>query len=117
MSISRVSDLNVYKMAFELAMRIYRLTFKFPKEERYSLTDQIRTSLRFISINIAEGWGKRIYAPVFKRHLIDSLGSLEETKGWLEYSKECEYFKNNDYDELYKSYDTLGAMIYKLHDN
>lgn len=117
MSISKVSDLNVYSIAFELAMKIYRLSFTFPKEEKYSLTDQIRRSSRSISINIAEGWGKRIYVQVFKCHLIDSLGSLEETKGWLEYSKECEYMTEEEFYDLYMNYDKLGAMVFKLHEN
>lgn len=117
MSISKVNDLNVYKKAFELAMKIFFLSVKFPKEEKYSLTDQIRRSSRSISINIGEGWGKRTYLQVFKRHLIDSLGSLEETKGWLEYSKACNYIKEEEFNDLYSEYDTLGAMIFKLHDN
>lgn len=117
MSISRINDLNVYKKAFELAMKIFHTSIKFPKEEKYSLTDQIRRSSRSISINIAEGWGKRIYAPVFKRHLIDSLGSLEETKGWLEYCDACNYIEEQEYKSLYSQYDSLGAMIYKLHNN
>lgn len=58
MSISKVNDLNVYKVAFKLAMDIFHITVKFPKEEKYSLTDQIRRSSRSISINIAEDWGK-----------------------------------------------------------
>ena len=117
MSIGRVSDLNVYNIAFELAMKIFRISIKFPKEEKYSLTDQIRRSSRSISINISEGWGKRIYVPIFKRHLIDALGSLEETKGWLEYCKACEYVTEEEYDDLYTNYDKLGAMIYRLHEN
>lgn len=115
MSISKVNDLNVYKKAFKLAMNVYHITMSFPKEEKYSLTDQIRRSSRSISINIAECWGKRIYISVFKRHLIDSLGSLEETKGWLEYSKECDYITLDTFDELYANYEELGSMIFNLH--
>lgn len=117
MSISKVTDFNVYKIAFDLAMDIFIISIKFPKEEKYSLTDQIRRSSRSVAINIAEGWGKRTYQSVFKRHLIDSLGSLEETKGWLDFSKECNYIKEEDHLELSSSYNSLGAMIYKLHDN
>jgi len=63
----------------------------FPKEEKYSLTDQVIRSSRSVSANIAEGWGKRIYESEFKKHLVYAMGSLEETKVWLLYAKDCQY--------------------------
>lgn len=68
MGIKSVKDLKVYNIAFELAMEIYKLTLTFPKEERYSLTDQIRRSSRSVAINIREGFAKRRYENVFIRH-------------------------------------------------
>ncbi|MBK8140179.1 MAG: four helix bundle protein [Chitinophagaceae bacterium] len=68
-------------------MDIYHLAKNFPKEEKYSLTDQIIRSSRSISANIAEGWGKRVYENEFRKYLIYSMGSLEETKVWLLFFK------------------------------
>lgn len=68
LGIKSVKDLKVYNIAFELAMEIYKLTLTFPKEERYSLTDQIRRSSRSVAINIREGFAKRRYENVFIRH-------------------------------------------------
>ena len=116
MAIQKVRDLDIYNLSFDLAMEIYRLTLKFPKEEKYSLTDQIRRSSRSISGNIAEGFGMRHYAANFKRHLVDAMGSLEETKSWLEFSEACEYIKTDHFETLYKQYESLGAKIYKLHE-
>ena len=116
MPIRKVRDLDIYNLSFDLAMDIYRLTLKFPKEEKYSLTDQIRRSSRSIAGNIAEGFGKRHYVANFKRHLIDAMGSLEETKSWLEFSEACEYINSEVFDSLYKRYEDLGAKIYKLHE-
>jgi four helix bundle protein len=110
-------DLEVYQIARKLALEIFELTKKFPSEEKYSLTDQIRRSSRSVKANIAEGWGKRNYTDVFKRHLIDSLGSLEETKSWLISCHDCSYIINEVYNGLAKEYDLLGGKIYTLHQN
>ncbi len=79
--IKSVKDLKVYQIAYRLALEIFEITKKFPKEEIYSLTDQMRRSSRSVSINIREGYAKRKYEQVFIRHLNDSLGSSEETRG------------------------------------
>ncbi len=95
--IKTVLDLEVYKLSYQVAMDIFKLTRNFPKEERYSLTDQIVRSSRSVSANIAEGWGKRIYENDFKRHLIYAMGSLEETKAWLHFSHDCSYMSSDDF--------------------
>ncbi len=84
-------DLKVYNLAFELAMEIFEMTKTFPKEEKYSLIDQIRRSSRSAAINIREGFAKRRYENVFIRHLNDSIGSSEETRGWLDFAYSCQY--------------------------
>ena len=66
-------DLQVFGLSYEIAMEVFRLTKKFPKEELYSLTDQMRPSSRSVTANIVEGWSKRRYENVFRRHLLDSL--------------------------------------------
>jgi four helix bundle protein len=72
-------------------MEIFEITKRFPKEETFSLTDQMRKSSRTVAINIREGYAKRRYEQVFIRHLNDSLGSSEETRGWLDFARDCRY--------------------------
>ena len=112
--IKKIFDLKVYNLAYELAMEIFEITKRFPKEETYSLTDQIRRSSRSVAINIREGFAKRKYENVFIRHLNDSLGSSEETRGWLDFSRDCKYIKNEDHKNLDKRYDEVSAMVYSL---
>ncbi len=114
MGIKKVKDLKVYNLAFELAMQIFKLTLNFPKEERYSLTDQIRRSSRSAAINIREGFAKRRYENVFIRHLNDSIGSSEETRGWLDFSVKCLYINKETHQRLDKSFDEVNAMLYSL---
>jgi four helix bundle protein len=115
--IKSVKDLKVYNIAFELAMEIFKLTQGFPKEEQYSLTDQIRRSSRSVAINIREGFAKKRYENVFIRHLNDSIGSSEETRGWLDFSVRCRYINEETHQRLDKSYDEVNAMLYSLMKN
>ena len=115
--IKSVKDLKVYKVAFDLAMEIFKLTLDFPKEERYSLTDQIRRSSRSVAINIREGFAKKRYENVFIRHLNDSIGSSEETRGWLEFSVRCRYIDDETFERIDHSYDEVNAMLYSLMNN
>ena len=114
MGIKSIKDLKVYNVAFELAMEIFKLTLNFPKEEQYSLTDQIRRSSRSVAINIREGYGKRRYENVFIRHLNDSLGSSEETRGWLDFALSCEYISHSSHDSLDDRFDEVNAMLFSL---
>jgi len=117
LGIKNVKDLKVYNLAFELAMEIFKLTLNYPKEERYSLTDQIRRSSRSVAINIREGFAKKRYKNVFIRHLNDSIGSSEETRGWLDFSARCQYINRETHHRLDKSYDEVNAMLYSLMNN
>ena len=117
MGIKSIKDLKVYNMAFELAMEIFKLTLNFPKEERYSLTDQIRRSSRSVAINIREGFAKRKYENVFIRHLNDSLGSSEETRGWLDFAISCGYISQTSHESLDGRYDEVNAMLFRLMNN
>jgi four helix bundle protein len=114
MAIKSIKDLKIYTVSYKLAMGIYEITKKFPKEETYSLTDQIRRSSRSVAINIREGYAKRRYEQVFIRHLNDALGSCEETRGWLDFSFDCKYITNAEHRDLDKQYDELSAMLYAL---
>lgn len=93
--IKTYNDLEIFRISYRFAMNIFELTRKFPREERYSLTDQIVRSSRSISANIAEGWGKRSYENDFKRHLVYVMGSLEETKIWLLFANDCKYIDDD----------------------
>ena len=117
MAIKKFTDLDVYGLAENVAMGIFHISAKFPSEEKYSLTDQIRRSSRSIAVNIAEGWGKRTYENQFKRHLIDSIGSLEETRSWLSFALKCQYIEVEKYNEFMKQIEELGAKLYLLHKN
>lgn len=110
-------DLEVFKISHEFAMDIFNITRNFPKEEKYSLTDQIVRSSRSVSANIAEGFGRRTYENEFKKHLVYAMGSLEETKAWLLFSKDCSYISPDIYETFCKKYDEVGAKLYKLFQN
>ena len=115
-AIQSYKDLKVFQLAYDLAMEVFWSAKEFPKEETYSLTDQIRRSSRSICANVVEGWAKRIYENVFKRHLIDSIGSCDETKLWLQFSLDCQYIKNEKYEHLVERYIQVGKMLKALHD-
>lgn len=117
MPIRKCVDLDVYNLSFSLAMDIFKETKHFPKEEQYSLTDQIRRSSRSVSANIREGFAKRRYNDVFIRHLNDALGSSEETLVWIEFAQQCGYLIKEKYNTLHNQYEKIGAMIYKLMNN
>lgn len=115
--IKTIHDLKVYTLSFQLAMEVFELSKKFPKSERYSLTDQIIRSSRSVSINIREGFAKRKYENIFIRHLVDSLGSSDETRGWLDFALECEYITLEEHDNLDSKYDEVNAMLHSLIKN
>ena len=115
--IKSYKDLEVYQISYKMAMDIFYMTRKFPKEEVYSLTSQIVRSSRSVSANIVEGWAKRTYPNVFKNHLIDALGSTAETQNWLKFAKDCSYISDEDYERLDEVVISIAKMITKLHQN
>lgn len=105
-------DLEVYQMGFEAAMRIFEVTKGFPKEEKYSLTDQVRRSSRSVCANIAEAWRRRRYKGAFVLRLNDSEAEAAETQTWLEFAVKCDYLDPVIARELYKIYDNiLGKLV------
>ncbi len=104
-------DLLAYQKSFALAMKIFRVSKSFPKEETYSLTDQIRRSSRSVSTNIAEAYRKRDYPKHFHSKLTDSDAENSETQVWLEYSIACEYITNETYTELLNDSKEVGKLI------
>jgi four helix bundle protein len=104
-------DLKVYQLAYKLAMEIFNAGKSFPKEEKYSLTDQIRRSSRSIAANIAEGFRKRQYPKMFVSKLADSDGEAAETQVWLDFARDCEYLPLERHTELIKGYEEVGKML------
>jgi four helix bundle protein len=104
-------DLKVYQLAYKLALEIFELTKSFPKEEKYSLTDQIRRSSRSVPSNIAEAWYKRRYPKSFISKLIDSAGEAGETQVWLDFSTDLGYLVKEKHDELVEKYNEICKML------
>lgn len=115
--IKSYKDLDVYNLAYEVAMEIFEVTKRFPKEEQYSLTSQMVRSSRSVSANISEGWAKRNYENYFKQHLIHALGSNSETINWVSFAKDCNYISTEEANKIFKKLDQVGKMLNKLHQN
>ena len=107
-------DLKVFKLSYKLAMEIFEITKSFPKEEKYSLTDQIRRSSRGVPANIAEAWKKRQYPKMFVSKIIDAAGEAGETEVWLDVSKDAGYLSIEKYENLISGYDEVNRMLYGM---
>ncbi len=107
-------DLIVYQKAYNLAMKIFEITKQFPKEEKYSLTDQIRRSSISVTANITEAWAKKIYIKHFVSKLSDSLGEEYETEGWLDYSRDCKYIDIKTHADIMSDYDKVRRMLISM---
>ncbi|MBD2294541.1 four helix bundle protein [Anabaena sphaerica FACHB-251] len=111
-AIKNHQDLRVYQMAFDAAMKIFELTKKFPVEERFSLTDQIRRSSRSVCANLAEAWRKRRYEAAFVAKLNDCEAESAETQTWIEFAVKCKYLDVESGRELYRIYNQiLGSLV------
>ncbi|MFA5782582.1 MAG: four helix bundle protein, partial [Bacteroidales bacterium] len=106
-----------YQLAYKLAMEIFEITKSFPKEEIYSLTDQIRRSSRSVCVNIGEGYRKRKYPKHFSSKMTDADGECTETQIWLDFSKDCKYISQEIRDRLYKEYVEVGRMLGSMVNN
>lgn len=107
-------DLKVYQLSFEAGMIIFQSSKAFPKEEMYSLTDQIRRSSRSVSGNIGEAFRKRKYPKSFVSKLSDAEGEAAESQVWLDYALECGYIETNTYAELFDKYDPIISMLVNM---
>ncbi|MEH2161279.1 MAG: four helix bundle protein [Nostoc sp.] len=111
-SIKTHEDLEVYQLAFSAAMKIFEISKKFPVEERYSLTDQIRRSSRSVCANLAEAWRKRRYQAAFVAKLNDCEAEAAETQVWLKFAVKCNYLDLEQGRELYGLYNqVLGGLV------
>jgi four helix bundle protein len=104
-------DLLAYDKAFKLAMEIFEKSKRFPKEETYSLTDQIRRSSRSVCANISEGFRKRQYPLHFLSKLSDADMENSETRVWLEFAFACKYLEQMEFEELAKQNVEIGKLI------
>jgi four helix bundle protein len=107
-------DLIVYQKAYKLAMEIFEISKSFPKEEKYSLTDQMRRSSRSVTSNIAEAWARKRYLKSFVNKLTDSLGEEYETEVWLDYSRDTKYITALKHSELMSEYDEVRKMLISM---
>src|SRR5207249_2173124 len=111
MDFSGHRHLKVYRLAYALAMEIYQVSKKFPSEERYSLTDQIRRSSRSVAANVAEAWRKRQYPAAFVNRLVEADGEATETQVWLDFALGCGYVIRDDHARLMKRCEEIGRML------
>jgi four helix bundle protein len=109
--VRRHQDLQVWQDAFELSHDVFVLSQRFPKEETYSLTDQIRRSSRSVTANIAEAWPKRRYPLAFVAKLVDSVGEAAETQDWLAHAAACGYIDAETCDGLIARYDRVAQTL------
>jgi four helix bundle protein len=114
MKIQRHTDLDVYRKAFDAAMDIFHVSKEFPKEETYSLTDQIRRSSRSVCANLAEAWRKRRYENAFIAKLTDAESEAAESQVWPAFAVKCDYVSRDKAAPLYESYsydETLRMLV------
>jgi len=109
--IESFQDLEVYKISRMLAKDIFEISKSFPKEERYSLTDQVRRSSRSIGAQVAEAWAKRDYERHFHSKLTDADGEQLETQHWIATAKDCNYLTDDGADNLMSQCFAIGKMI------
>ena len=111
MLLNSAKDLDVYKKAYELAMKIFRLSKAFPDEERFALTGQIRRSSRSVCLNLREAWSKRRYEAHFISKLTDCDGENSETDSSLDFAKDCGYITAECHSELSALCQQVGRML------
>jgi len=116
MAVKDYRELRVYQSAFEGAVRIYELSKKFPREERFGLTDQIRRSSQSVCANIAEAWRKRRYPGHFVSKLSDSDQESAETTVWLDFCKTFGFITETEWAELVDRYDHICSQLTLMMD-
>jgi four helix bundle protein len=112
MKIRSHKELEVFKLSFDAAMRIFEISKRYTKEETYSLTDQIRRSSRSVCSNQAEAFRKRRYPKSFISKLSDSESEAAETQTWLDFANNCKYITSDEHKELYANYENIiGKLV------
>ncbi len=111
MKITRHTELDVFNRAFEAAMEVFEVSAKFPREEMYSLTDQMRRSSRSVAANITEAWRKRRYEAAFISKLSDAETEAAETQTWIRFAASCGYLAEADATALEEQYEVILRML------
>src|SRR5437899_3061165 len=109
-------DLKVYQATRETARTIFEISKNFPREEQYSLTDQIRRSARAVKAMIAEAWARRRYKAAFVNKIDEALGEAYETQSWLDDALDGAYLSKQDFDRLDDRYAAIGGMLSRMID-
>jgi len=110
-------DLKVYQLAYKLAMEVFEISKLFSKEEKYSLTDQIRRSSRSVPVNIGCAYRRRKYPKHFSSKITDANEECTETQVWLDFARDCKYINEESRNKLFNQYDEVGRMLTSMGDN
>jgi four helix bundle protein len=110
-AIQSFRDLKIYQLSREQAKALFQIARRFPKEETYSLTDQIRRSSRAVSAIVAEGWGRRRYEAAFINKMNEALSEAMETQAWLDHALDCGYINEQVYRDQDSQWQRIGGMI------
>ena len=111
MASANIRETKVYRLAFDLAMKIFEISKTFPKEEKYSLTDQVRRSSRSVCANLSEAYRKRQYPAHFVSKVSDADMENSETQTWLEFALACKYIFPEMHNELLKTSEEVGRLL------
>lgn len=117
MAAKRIQDTKVYQLAFQLAMEIFEVTKKFPAEEKYSLTDQIRRCSRSVCANLSESYRKRQYPAHFVSKVSDSDMENAETQTWLEFALACKYISETQFKDFQIKAEEIGRLLNHMLNN
>lgn len=109
-------NLEVYKSAFGLAIKLHKITLSFPDYEKYELGSQLRRAAVSVALNIAEGYGRKDSLKEFQHYLRNALGSCNEVCVLLDIVKALEYIQDDSYKKIFEEYDILGKRIYRLRE-
>jgi four helix bundle protein len=109
-------ELKVYQAARDAARLVFDFSKHFPREEQYSLTDQIRRSSRAVKALIAEAWARRRYKAAFVNKIDEALGEAYETQSWLDDALDGQYFSTQEFEDLDKRYDAIGGVLSPMID-
>ena len=112
--INSAKDLDVYRLAYELAMETFELSKRFPPEEKFALTTQIRRSSRSVCLNLREAWAKRRYEAHFVSKLTDSDGENSETDSSLDFARDCGYVSVDGHQGLTAKCAKVGQMLGRM---
>ncbi len=109
-------DLEVFKLAYDVSLKIHTLCLQFPKAEQFALSSQMRRASKGICTNILEGFAKQPHSKAeFKRFLVIAIGSANEMVLWLKYCKDLNYIEASNADRLSNQYGQIAAMLQNLH--